>query len=171
MWLKQYIFEKSFNSEGIKCPISGRIIRRRKERLNKTQIKILNLLRETANNRIDNRDWIGTPDYSGWIHMPTLLRESKISASNWQVCEKWNLCEALTQGDDAETKCSGYWTITRKGNLFLDGDIRINKYVILYNSSAEKFEEELVYVGELCDLDKHDIRDARSNYNTPVIAH
>ena len=57
------------------------------------------------------------------------------------------------------TKDRNIWGLTWKGKKFLEGEIRIPKYVYIYNNSVEKYSEETISADEVKDevVDKESV--------------
>jgi len=76
-----------------------------------------------------------------------LIKLTHNQLSNMHKLKYWGLIEK-PPGDDNEGK-GGCWVLTEKALKFLRGEIQLQKYVVTYRNSVQRFEGECLLVWEV----------------------
>lgn len=80
--------------------------------------------------------------YEGWLHIPDDFKDSGelvgvLKNRDYPKLRYWGLLEAFEGANlDSDTPCSGKWRLTNKGVAFCMGEVRVPKYVFIYNGIA-----------------------------------
>ena len=121
-WLRSH-FKK-----GATCPCCGQFVKLYKRSLNSSMAVALLLI---------HKHYMRNPG-DGFIHVPSYLSScvstATVRGGDWAKLQYWGLIESDKEKREDGSKRSGYWKITPSGTAFVLGDIRVAKYVYLYNS-------------------------------------
>jgi hypothetical protein len=74
----------------------------------------------------------------GWFHKPTVLSGLGAAARDESIARYWGLLEEerIVRPDGGR---SGWWRLTARGALFVNGEIGLDKYVHIYDGRALRF--------------------------------
>jgi hypothetical protein len=74
-----------------------------------------------------------------WLHKPTVLAGLGAAARDESIARYWDLIE-----EDSERRSdggrAGWWRVTKKGADFVQDEIRVPKYALLYNNQLIALE-------------------------------
>lgn len=88
-----------------------------------------------------------------------LYERLKMNASDYIILKRWELIEVRTKLDKKNKEVStGEYTITQKGMDFLDGKIRVPKYVYLTNGRLIKTSPETISFIDAKNFDYEDLK-------------
>ena len=80
-----------------------------------------------------------------WVHVCKM--EDSARGGDFAKMKYWGLIRERTKDEnDKKKRTSGYWTITKKGILFVTGKTQIPKYVLVYEGEMLKESEELINI-------------------------
>ena len=112
--------------KGTECPCCGQFVKIYRRKLNSAMACALVYLYKRENREADE----------GWIHVENYLKSQNIPASirgDFPKLRYWGLIEQFEgQREDGSTRV-GLYRITEKGELFVEGQLAVNKYILLYN--------------------------------------
>lgn len=122
---KQFL-RKNFQS-GTECPCCGRYVKAYKRKLNAGMARALIIIYKLTKN--GNR-----------IHVQSKFTELGLRATtmDYAYLEKWNLIEA---GQD-----NGYWKITQRGKEFVEDDIDLPEYCLVYNGNVYQWSNDQINI-------------------------
>lgn len=117
--------------KGISCPCCGQFVKQYRRKLNAgmayTLIKASKL----------------TGDLEGWVH----VNQMRATTNDYPYLRYWGLLEEKTKNSEVtDKKNSGYWRVTLKGRLFINGDITVDSHIKIYNSQFYGFDGEQVTI-------------------------
>lgn len=120
---------------GVMCPVCDQHCRLYKRKLNSGMVRALIQL-ATVQAKFDN---IGV---NIWVDASKLqFRGGDYGKLRW-----WELVEhrklRKDEKDSAEKKDSGKWRVTQKGLQFLTGEVRVARYIFIYNNNVSMFSAE-----------------------------
>jgi hypothetical protein len=91
----------------------------------------------------------------GWLHVRSFLSDRRSTASlialgggEFGKLVHWSLVEAMPGDRSDGAKHNGFYRITEKGHLFVQGEITVPRYVYIYDSRRLGFSEELISIHE-----------------------
>ena len=140
---REELFEKAAESKGANCPCCGRFTKIYKFNFNATLSKVLIwLYGYHCKNGFGNYVYIPT-------QAPAYIVKSRGSLS-W--AGRWDLCEldrpTKKERKEGKTRTSGRWRITPTGVSFVKMEIRVPKYVHMYNNQRQGFSGREVGIKE-----------------------
>ncbi len=110
--------------DGVNCPCCKQMVKLYKRKLTTTMM-------------------LGLIDLNKHTQQPVHIKEIKVvNGGEFAQMKRWGLIED-DKNDDLTKRTSGQWSITQKGKDFLNGMIRIPKYVFTYNGQTMKYSSEL----------------------------
>jgi hypothetical protein len=110
--------------DGLTCPCCGQFAKRYRRKVNAGMVK--SLLRIYMS---------GNQSKFEWVYIPALLLRSHEEGklAYWGLLE-----EASVEREDGGR--AGWWRVTKKGEDFLYGRLRIAKYAIVYNAVCTELD-------------------------------
>jgi hypothetical protein len=122
---KDYL-RKNFQS-GTKCPCCGKYVKAYKRKLNAGMARALIIIYKLTIN-------------GNSIHVQSKFTELGLRATtmDYAYLEKWSLIEQ--KGDN------GYWKITQRGKEFVEDDIDLPEYCLVYNGEPYKWSADLINI-------------------------
>jgi len=123
---------------GANCPCCGQLVKLYKRKI--TAMAVYELICLYKKSPTDSH-------YYQYFHRGEFMPNVNHSGGDWARLKHWGLIEAL-ENTNPEKKCSGYWCITHKGRDFVEGRIKLPKYIKVYNNKAQITDSELVTVQE-----------------------
>lgn len=81
----------------------------------------------------------GTEDK--WVHLPTYLTKNRLPRSDEAKLVHWGILESLRADRDDGSSRNGYYQITELGKKFVKNEIRVPKYIWIYNQSVYGFSD------------------------------
>ena len=130
--------------EGGICPVCNRWGRIYRRGINRTMARSL--------------IWLSSQegDENGWVDVPATAPKDVVRTNQLSTLKWWGLIESAAN-DDPKKKRSGVWRMTYQGRLFVDGEIRVPKFVYTYNDSVREVSLETVSLRD-CFEDPFDYR-------------
>ncbi len=126
--------------DGEDCPTCGRYAKVYRRRLHSNVARQLILLYRLQFNDWKQNGSEGHP-FSCWVHT-TAIREGS-GYSDFTLAKHWGLLQAKPNLDDATKKESGYWMLTDLGIRYVTDQVKIPKYVFLFDDRAQGSSDEL----------------------------
>lgn len=74
-----------------------------------------------------------------WVHVNTEIRPT--SGGFFSLGKWWGLIE-LKGKTDEDKRVSGLWRLTEKGKMFVRGELRIKKYIEIFDNKLIGFDGE-----------------------------
>lgn len=115
--------------EGVICPCCDQYARVYRRRLNVPMVRALMRMYVAA----------GTREY---VHTPTLLggrRGEEARLSYWQLTKE-------SDGTRTDGGRRGWWRVTERGELFLNGEITVPSHALVYNGQCLRLDGEPISV-------------------------
>jgi len=122
---KQYL-RNNFKT-GTECPCCGKYVKAYKRKLNAGMCRALIIIYKLTKN-------------GNTIHVQSKFTELGLRATtmDYAYLEKWSLIEQ--KGDN------GYWKVTQRGKEFVEDDIDLPEYALVYNGNVYKWADNLVNI-------------------------
>lgn len=118
--------------KGTKCPCCHQTVKFYKRKLNSGMARVLIELHKAP----------------GPLNVKDHLREHKMRNNHdWTLLRYWGLTEEHVDPESA-MKNTGVWSITKQGEMFVQGLISVNKYILLYNNQKIGTEGEIINIEE-----------------------
>lgn len=129
--------------EGEDCPTCGRYAKVYRRRLHSNVARQLILLHrlQFAAWKLDTSAGAVNSLPPRWVHT-TAIREGS-GYSDFTLAKHWGLIEAKPNLDDDTKKESGYWMLTDLGVRFVTDQVKIPKYIFLFDDRAQGSSDEL----------------------------
>lgn len=121
--------------EGDHCPICGHYVKLYKRKLTSSMAHGLVLI---------YRYFMFHPGEE-WVHIENLFKNISGIPSVFHdtaVLRHWGLLEKKEGERDDGNPDVGYYRITEKGKQFVNNEITVSKYVLLYNNEVKGFDDE-----------------------------
>jgi hypothetical protein len=113
---------------GVDCPCCDRLVKIYNRKINTTQARGLILMARQADE---------------WLHLPTLVRGG--DSGEVSRCAHWGLVDELDVKRDDGGR-AGFWRLTAKGRLFVQGRIKVPKYARIYDGECLGLTGDLVSI-------------------------
>jgi len=128
---------KTENQEIALCPCCGAKLSGRWENISKGLVKNLIRFREQVLEKRENK-----------IH---LLKDLNLTHSQYNNFQKLRYHGLIAHVIDKQTKKdeSGYWLLTKRGNLFIKNEISIPKKVFIFRNKIQERGKDLVSVHDI----------------------
>jgi hypothetical protein len=144
--VRDYCREMAIEGKRFDCPMCKQTVKIYKRPLNASMAFVLITLA-----RLSKED--------EWIHLPTFIKTHGMSPTLYGDTTKlahWGLLEhkvdpALVDGNPN----AGYWRVTAKGRQFVRGEIKVQKYIKIYNKRVLGFSKEETTIQQALK-NKHD---------------
>ena len=81
-----------------------------------------------------------------WMKVADELVKRQLNPANldYSKLHYWGLLEQKPNEDDKTKRDSGYWKITERGKKFIRNEIKLQKYVYIYNGKIQDFDGDMV---------------------------
>ena len=142
---KQYVDDNIH--EGVICPCCGQTAHLYRRALNAGMARALILL---------HRACPDAPYDQQWLYKPDVLRGVGAAARDESLLRFWGLLED-SQERRADGGKAGWWRVTNDGHSFARGNLRVPRYVTVYNGQSHGLEGP--------DIDVRDALGHRFNYD------
>jgi hypothetical protein len=122
--------------KGVDCPCCKQFVKLYKRKLNSGMaLTLCRIYKES----ISDKKWIPVKDF---------LRQNKFkNGHDWTLLRFWGLLEEKQKdSNDNETKNSGYWRITEKGEAFTLNKIDVPRQIFIYNSKIYGVSEDRIKI-------------------------
>lgn len=118
---------------GAKCPCCGQQVKCYKYKLYGTAARALIDLYKLGN---------------GYHHVSQYAEAGagRLRAPHFAELRFWGLIERRPLNDNPKKRSSGYWRITKKGKLFVRGEITVNSRILVYNGKFQGFAPDSVLI-------------------------
>ncbi len=129
---KQYLRDNL--QKGAHCPVCTQWARMNKMPFHSGMaLTLIFIYKATMQGKTDN----------GWLHVENYLVEigSKIKGVHSKL-EYWGLLERKPNLDDPKKKENGFWRITEKGKLFVEGKLVVPSHVKTFNKKQYGFSQK-----------------------------
>lgn len=113
--------------DGVACPCCGQFAKLYRRKLNSSMARALILFFKTYG-------W-----EEQWVHVPTETGLSRLGG-DWAKLALWGLIEERGDERDDGGKHSGWWRITHLGVRFVRNQMRIPRFVFLYDGAVMRFD-------------------------------
>jgi len=136
---KQFLRENY--KKGVVCPCCNQFVKLYKRKLNTSMARTLILLyRKSKSN----------PDVEYFhIYNDLLGIDFGIGGSELSKLKYWGMIDELEKdSNDTKTRTSGFWKITEKGKKFVKKELKVPKYILLYNNQLRGFEGNEINITE-----------------------
>jgi len=117
--------------DGVACPCCGQFAKLYKRKLNSSMAHALVLFYQH----------VGAQEE--YVHVPSLpeLRVSgRPGGGDWAKLALWGLVEEKEQGRDDGSKRAGLWRMTHLGVRFVRNQMRVPRFVFLYDGAVVRFD-------------------------------
>jgi hypothetical protein len=132
---KQFLRE-NWGIKPVDCPCCKQRVHRYRRKLNSGMARsLIAILRADQDGHAEE----------GWIHINHVLAKYGVSATDREAGKLagWGLIES--RGDrGTASKTSGYWRLTDNGRAFARREIRVQKYVYMFNGSYYGNDGDLI---------------------------
>ena len=138
---KQWLRERF--TDGASCPCCNQFVKRYKRKLNSSMAHALILIYKY----FDNHDM-------NWLHVPSYLSQISSSATvrggDWSKLRYWGMIEAESAVRSDGSERVGNYRITNLGKRFVRREVRVLKFVFLYNGDvvAGDGDDTRIYIDE-----------------------
>lgn len=117
--------------EGASCPCCNQFVKLYRRKLNSFMAYALIL--------IDR--YFRQSNANEWLHVPSYLIEQNAPDRECAKLRYWGLIEECTGGRPDGSPHAGFYKITELGKSFVRRDVRVARYIFLYNKHPVKREE------------------------------
>lgn len=116
--------------EGAICPVCDRLAKIYKRTIHATMAKELISIYKIA-----GHDWFYLPQHQALQH-----------GGDFAKLRYWDLVEEDDNERDDGSSRTGWWKVTNKGALFVEGKISVKKYTHVYNTECVGFSGKSVFI-------------------------
>lgn len=149
--IKQDIFNPKTMAEGKKCPCCEQHVEMHKKNIDSMMAYRLFKLYNLNNN--SDRTYFHVEDD---IKVPNKL------GGGWAKLRHWGLIEQKPKVEgEGNGRTSGFWKITEKGMMFVEGKIMVEEHVRLYNGKKYEVKGKLVSIND-CLKNKFNYNDLKN---------
>lgn len=127
---KEHIEQNKF--KGVDCPVCERLVKYYKRPIGGIQSRALIHLSRLQKDKGGD-----------WVHVRGIIERLNVHG-DFAKMKHWDLIEEKPKSLDKDTKTSGLWKITEKGQQFVDNEIRIPSHVFLFKGELQGFSESTV---------------------------
>jgi len=121
--------------EGTHCPCCNQYAKKYKRKLTSAMAWVLVIIYKYYLKEGNLEKWLHVEDYlKNYPNLPSSLRGDFSKLRYWGLIEE----QKNTLRDDG-SKRVGYYRITRRGKLFVEGKIRVLKHIFIYNNKVKGF--------------------------------
>jgi hypothetical protein len=136
---KEYL--RNNYKKGVICPCCGQFVKLYKRKLNSSMARTLILLYRKSKLNLDVEYF--------HIYNDLLGVDFGIGGSELSKLKYWGMVDELEKDpNNTKSRTSGYWKITEKGKKFVKIELKVSKYVLLYNSQFRGFEGSQININE-----------------------
>lgn len=118
--------------KGTTCPCCGQFVKRYRIKLNSFMSRFLISLYQETEKGME------------WVHLNDIVKGKK-SSGLYGYLPMWGLA-VKAKNDDPSKKFNGYWRITEKGRLFVEGLSMERAYVFTYDNKFLGFDGDLIHI-------------------------
>lgn len=133
---RKNLFENA--GEGGTCPCCNQFVKFYRRSITSAMALSLILLMKKARQKGDD-----------WVHVEEIVAGTKYPTSVIADIAKlryWDLIEPYVGEREDGSKRTGYWKLTLRGSMFVNGQTGVVQYVVLYNGKAIKYEGPLIFI-------------------------
>jgi len=116
-----------------KCPACQQTVKVYKRALNKPMAQILGIIHA----------YYKLHSLEEWLHVDEHLKSYKINCRYYSLLRFWGLIEQKDGLRPDGSNRLGYWRITEKGKMFVEGQIKVPKFFYMFNQGVEESLGEL----------------------------
>jgi hypothetical protein len=137
--LNKSLFTPTKLKEGCKCPVCNQNVKMYTKKVDSQMaFFLIKLHRLTKKNPFQN-----------FFHVQDDIGVTLKVGGSWAKLRYWELIEEQPKDkSNTEKRTSGMWRITDKGMMFVEGSLKIPKYVKLYNMNFYGYEGDRVSIQE-----------------------
>lgn len=135
--VKENVFKNY--EKGIHCPVCRQYIKLYKRKITSSMAYALILIYRYFKNNPEEK-WLHVEDYFKKITIPPTIRGDFPKLRYWALIEK-----KKGQKEDSNPDV-GYYAITDKGKEFVKREIKVPRYIYIYNANVEKIGEEKINI-------------------------
>lgn len=82
-----------------------------------------------------------------FLHVKDYLRENALHNSHdWTLLKYWDLLELKKEEREDGSSRNGYYRITQKGILFVEGKIKVWDHIYIYNNEVQGFSQDTLTI-------------------------
>jgi len=137
--IKSSIFSKENMKDGCKCPACNQNVKMYKKKIDsQMSFFLIKLYRLSKKN-----------PFKSYFHVQDDIDVSMKVGGSWAKLRYWELIkEQPKDSSDTTKRTSGMWRITDKGIMFVENNLKVPKYVKLYNQTFYGYDGEMTSIEE-----------------------
>jgi hypothetical protein len=134
--------------QGIECPCCGQFVKLYRRKFNCAMARVLlSIYRWTEKKLAETSDF-----GAEWLHVPGHLLKHKLPRSDEAKMTLWGLLESMQGERQDGSRRNGYYRITDLGKRFARNEVRLPKYVWIYNQRPFGFSDGKVRPNETISI-------------------